>query len=263
MTIIGGFGVPTPTPPRKEIPVEHEWNWKHIAIAAIAVASILGLIAAISLFNTNPAATTTSSGWQPPPEPANPGGWIPPDEPNEPATDRWVSKYLEFHPNEKIYSSQLSPGSNRLFYNVENLPSEISLTYGGSHYLVLTDFKPGGLFSGYIEYRRPTELDKTIQKQLKKYTVEFRYRSKYSFNPDGSDAIFLVPVTFNGKLKALRPGGFITQKTEWINEPTESVKLGDRFYFKSLPVKDEVLPQGYIFEYSTAAKKQTKYIEIL
>ncbi|RLE07394.1 MAG: hypothetical protein DRJ06_06030, partial [Candidatus Aminicenantes bacterium] len=30
--------------------------------------------------------TTTSSGWQPPPEPANPGGWIPPDEPNEPAT---------------------------------------------------------------------------------------------------------------------------------------------------------------------------------
>ena len=146
---------------------------------------------------------------------------------------------------------------------LENLPSEISLTYGGSHYLVLTDFKPGGLFSGYIEYRRPTELDKTIQKQLKKYPVEFRYRSKYSFNPDGSDAIFLVPVTFNGKLKALRPGGFITQKTEWINEPTESVKLGDRFYFKSLPVKDEVLPQGYIFEYSTAAKKQTKYIEIL
>jgi len=86
MTIIGGFGVPTPTPPRKEIPVEHEWNWKHIAIAAIAVASILGLIATISLFNTNPATTTTSSGWQPPPEPANPGGWIPPDEPNEPAT---------------------------------------------------------------------------------------------------------------------------------------------------------------------------------
>lgn len=34
--------------------------WKYIAIAAIAAASILGLIAAISLFNTNPAAARTS-----------------------------------------------------------------------------------------------------------------------------------------------------------------------------------------------------------
>ena len=114
MTIIGGVGAPTQ--PRKEIPVERKWNWKHIAIAAIAVASILGLIAAISLFNTNPATTTTSSGWQPSPEPANPGGWIPPDEPNELATTPTPTQVTPITPVEK---------PSKYGWDINNLPNEI------------------------------------------------------------------------------------------------------------------------------------------
>ena len=126
MTIIGGVGAPTQ--PRKEIPVERKWNWKHIAIAAIAVASILGLIAAISLFNTNPATTTTSSGWQPPPEPANPGGWIPPDEPNELATTPT--------PAEIPSPDEITPADTLI--DISNPPEFLAIP---SYDLVITDIK--------------------------------------------------------------------------------------------------------------------------
>lgn len=268
--------------------------WKHIAIAAIAAASILGLIAAISLFNTNPAATTTSSGWQPPPEPANPGGWIPPDEPNDPAVaitnppEKVVKQFLKEYPHIKLYPTKLTnfDYDDKKFwlsdpYPINDLPSEmrytthkVSIRDPSHFFVVIKHFEPGGRISGYVEYRGTTESALFIP-------PTFKYISKYSTNPSGTSHMFIFPCKPMGftvnDIKTTYPvnSSEFKQNIKWVdssiydNNPygIHFFSPGEKLYFESIPedqqdqqVEKLFYPLKLADGYRTALREQAQWV---
>jgi len=255
--------------------------WKYIAIAA---ASILGLIAAISLFNTNPAATTTSSGWQPPPEPANPGGWIPPDEPNEPPVaitnppEKVVKQFLKEHPDIKLYPTVLANFNREQrqwwaskVLPISDLPSEIHYRSPDPIYVVVENFKPGGKISGYVEYRGTEELFFPARPPV------FGYISKYSTNPIGNSDILIFHCEFGVRqikgeeITTCYYHGF-RQHTKWVDPSIDRNKQGqlyrfspgEKLYFKSIPKEEQTRKlfsqQVTKADYEAALREQAQWV---